>query len=269
MRDDPIIGIRDLRVRYGALLAVDGLSLDIRRGEIFGLLGPNGAGKTTTLLCVEGLRRPDEGSIVVAGHDVARETSAVKRTLGVQLQRSALFGELTATELVQLYAAMYDVFPSRQEALALLERVGLGPKASARAEQLSGGQQQRLALALALVNDPEVVLLDEPTTGLDPQARRGVWALIERIRERGRTVLLTTHSMGEAQELCDRVAILDGGRLIALGPPEELVRRHAAARSPAAAAQRRPNLEDVFLALTGKGLADGGEARDELPGEVA
>jgi ABC-2 type transport system ATP-binding protein len=254
MAPTTVIDIHDLQVRYGPLRAVDGLSMQVRQGEVFGMLGPNGAGKSTTLACIEGLRRPDGGAITVAGHDVARDPQAVKALLGVQLQRSALFVELSAVELVELYAALYNRFPTRREAESLLERFGLGAKAKERPGKLSGGQQQRLALALALVNDPQIVLLDEPTGALDPQARRAVWALIERMRAEGRTVLITTHSMEEAEALCDRVAIIDGGRLVALGSPAELIAAHTPALTTPA--RRPPNLEDVFLALTGRELVE-------------
>ena len=255
MQPESIIEIQDLAVVYGAVRAVDGLSLSVLRGEIFGLLGPNGAGKTSTLAAIEGLRRPDSGSVRVAGYDISRGAPAdVKRLMGVQLQTSAMFSELHLTELLELYAALYQVFLRREQIALLLERFGLAQKAGARAEQLSGGQQQRLSLALAVVNDPRIVLLDEPTTGLDPQARRGVWALIRRMKAEGRTVLLTTHYMEEAQELSDRVGIVDSGKLVALDTPLELIRRYAPVLSPAEAARRSPNLEDVFLALVGRGL---------------
>ncbi|NTU85928.1 MAG: ABC transporter ATP-binding protein, partial [Chloroflexales bacterium] len=172
--EQPQIVIRDLEVRYGPLHAVRGLSLTVGRGEVFGMLGPNGAGKSSTLACITGLVRPSAGLVTVAGHDVGAAAATVKALLGVQLQRSTLFAELTSLELVRLYAALYDRYPSRGEALALLRRFGLGEKAGVRPRKLSGGQQQRLALALALVNDPQVVLLDEPTSALDPQARRAV-----------------------------------------------------------------------------------------------
>ncbi|MBC8163245.1 MAG: ABC transporter ATP-binding protein [Roseiflexaceae bacterium] len=254
MQADTIIEIQHLCVQYNNVQAVKQLDLTVRRGEVFGMLGPNGAGKSSTLSCIMGLRRPDGGTVRVDGHDVARDPLAVKRILGVQLQKSALFNELTAVELIELYAALYEVFPTRAQIMALLERFGLAQKAGARAPQLSGGQQQRLALAIALVNNPQVVLLDEPTTGLDPQARRGVWAMVRRMREEGRTVLLTTHYMDEAQELCDRIGIIDNGVLVALDTPLALIARHAPPLSPQDAARRQPNLEDVFLALTGRGL---------------
>lgn len=263
MSDEAMIDVRELEVRYGKIAAVAGLSLSVRRGEVFGMLGPNGAGKSSTLACIEGLLRPTAGQVLVAGHDVTRKPMLVKSLLGVQLQKSALFVELNARELIELYGALYNVFPTQAEVIALLERFGLAQKIHARPGQLSGGQQQRLALALAVVNNPQVVLLDEPTTALDPQARRGVWALIRRMRSEGRTVLLTTHSMEEAEELCDRVAIIDGGRLVALGTPQELVAHHAPALGPEEAARHRPNLEDVFLALTGRGLAGDLDAVDD------
>ncbi|MBA2518260.1 MAG: ABC transporter ATP-binding protein [Chloroflexia bacterium] len=254
-----MIDIQDLRVKFGNHTVVDGLSLEIRRGEVFGLLGPNGAGKTTILAAIQGLRRPNAGTILVDGLDVAREPFAVKRRLGVQLQKTAFFPMLRVKEMVALFAALYEQFPSPQEIAALLARFGLESKAEARPGQLSGGQQQRLALALAVVNSPTIVLLDEPTTGLDPQAKRGVWGAIERLRDEGRTVLLTTHSMEEAQVLCDRVGIIDAGRLVALGTPAALIERHAPPLAAAEAARREPNLEDVFLALAGRRLAEPAE----------
>jgi ABC-2 type transport system ATP-binding protein len=192
--------------------------------------------------------------VKVAGHDVVRDPVAVKQLLGVQLQRSALFLELNISELVELYAALYNVFLSKAQIHDLLERFGLAQKAKTRTGQLSGGQQQRLTLALAVVNDPQIVLLDEPTTGLDPQARRGVWSLIRQMRSEGRTVLLTTHYMEEAQELCDRVGIVEAGKLVALDTPHALIQRYATALRPGAANHRQPDLEDVFLSLTGRGL---------------
>jgi ABC-2 type transport system ATP-binding protein len=259
----PHIEIHNLEVHYGSLHAVRGLSLTIGKGEVFGMLGPNGAGKSSTLACITGLVRPSAGRVLVGGHDVAVAPARVKDLLGVQLQRSALFAELTALELIGLYAALYDRYPSRAEALALLTRFGLAEKAQVRPRRLSGGQQQRLALALALVNNPHIVLLDEPTSALDPQARRAVWREVRRLRTEGRTVLLTTHHMEEAEELCDRVAIIDDGQLLTLGTPAELVARHAPPLSPHDAARRSPNLEDVFLALTGRPLTETAAVADE------
>jgi ABC-2 type transport system ATP-binding protein len=184
---------------------------------------------------------------------VTRQEAEIKSILGIQPQKTALFSELRAYELIELYAAFYEIFLTRDQVMELLNTFGLTQKARAYPDQLSGGQQQRLSLALAIVNNPQIVLLDEPSTGLDPQARRGVWATVKRMQAEQRTILLTTHYMEEAQELCDRVGIIDGGRLVALGSPDELIERYANL-SPAEAARRMPNLEDVFLALTGRGL---------------
>ena len=251
---DPMIQIEGLHVSYDQTQAVRGLNLTIARGEIFGLLGPNGAGKSTTLACIQGLRAPTAGRARVDGYEVARDAARIKPFLGVQLQHTALFPELTATQLVRLFAALYNRFPSKDATAALLRRFGLAHKAKARPSHLSGGQRQRLALLLAVVNDPRVVLLDEPTTGLDPQARHGVWSLIRQLQREGRTVVLTTHAMEEAQELCDRVGIIERGQLIALGTPQELIRQHAPPLPPELAARRQAHLEDVFLALTGRAL---------------
>jgi ABC-2 type transport system ATP-binding protein len=256
MQRQSMITMSDLVVRYGTTTAVHQLSFTVQSGEIFGLLGPNGAGKTSTLACIEGIRTPTTGNVQVAGYDMCLAPAAAKQLLGVQLQKTALFAELTAGELVELYAALYNLFPPRAAIIALLEQFGLGQKANARPGQLSGGQQQRLALALAVVNNPQVVLLDEPSTGLDPQARRGVWALIRRMQSEGRTIVLTTHSMEEAQTLCDRVGILAEGRLVALDTPAALIATYAPALPDAESARRQPNLEDVFLALTGRGLSE-------------
>ncbi|NJN17344.1 MAG: ABC transporter ATP-binding protein [Oscillochloris sp.] len=257
-----MIVLDKLNVHYGAFQAVSDLSLNVHGGEVFGMLGPNGAGKSSTLGCIEGLVTASSGSVRVAGYDMRREPIAAKALLGVQLQRAALFAELTLRELVEFYAALYNRFPARAEVTALLARFGLAQKVNARPRRLSGGQQQRLSLALALVNNPQVVLFDEPTSALDPQARRAVWATIRRMRDEGRTVLITTHSMDEAEELCDRVAIVDTGRLVALGTPAELIARHAPPLSLSEAARRNPNLEDVFLAITGRSLTTPDSAPD-------
>jgi len=202
--------------------AVDGISLRVEPGTAFGLLGPNGAGKTTTLSAIEGLVKPQSGTVSVMGHDVGRETETVKRMLGISLQSTAFFDTLRVWELVRLYAGMYEVMLDKAQVIELLTRFELQDKANAQAEQLSGGQQQRLALVLALANDPQIVVLDEPTTGLDPQARRSVWDSIRDIQSEGRTVLLTTHYMEEAEELCSRIAIIDNGEIIALNTPAGL-----------------------------------------------
>ncbi|MCS7087097.1 MAG: ABC transporter ATP-binding protein [Thermoflexales bacterium] len=219
------IVVRDLWASYnrGRIEALRGVSLTVAAGEIFGLLGPNGAGKTTLLSCVEGLHVPDRGEVSVLGVDVLRHPNAVKRKLGAQLQRTALISNLTALELLEAYAALYDCYPSRQTLMALLERFDLVALAHRRAGQLSGGQQQRLALALALVNDPQIVLLDEPTASLDPQARRAVWALIRQLRDEGRTVVIATHMLDEAEQLCQRVGVINKGRVVACGSPAALI----------------------------------------------
>ncbi|MFM9107818.1 MAG: ABC transporter ATP-binding protein, partial [Chloroflexota bacterium] len=220
----PIIEVRGLVKRYGGHPAVDGLDLTVRDGEIFGILGPNGAGKTTTLEMLEGLRSPDAGSIRVAGLDPAAQPAELKRIIGVQLQSTALFDYLTLAEIVALFASLYGADDSPVRVDALIALVGLTDKRSARIDQLSGGERQRAAIALALVNDPRIVFLDEPTTGLDPQARRALWQSIRDIRAAGATVLLTTHYMEEAETLCDRVAVMDRGRIVACDTPAQLIR---------------------------------------------
>jgi ABC-2 type transport system ATP-binding protein len=214
--------VRDLTKVYGEVRAVDGVDLDVADGEFVGVLGPNGAGKTTLLEVVEGLRRPDSGTVEVLGEQVWPRNAAVLPRIGVQLQASAFFERLTAREQIRTFAALYDVSPARAD--DWLERVGLAEKASARVEDLSGGQAQRLSIACALVHDPELVFLDEPTASLDPQARRNLWDLLSGINEAGRTVVLTTHYMDEAEVLCDRVAVMDSGRVLKVGSPAELVR---------------------------------------------
>ncbi|HEY7349181.1 MAG TPA: ABC transporter ATP-binding protein [Ktedonobacterales bacterium] len=222
MENKTVISIQDLTVSYGEVKAVDGVSFEIAEGECFGLLGPNGAGKTTTLSCLEGLKKPDSGRITVEGLDVQKDSVKVKQRLGVQLQDTTLFPDLTCAELVELYASFYNVFLSRKQIISYLEHFDLQEKARSKANQLSGGQRQRLALALAVAHDPRIVVLDEPTTGLDPQARRGIWDSIRRMRSEGRTVILTTHYMEEAEVLCKRIGIIDHGKILALDTPHAL-----------------------------------------------
>jgi ABC-2 type transport system ATP-binding protein len=217
----PALRVRGLRKAYPGVVAVAGLDLDVARGEVFGLLGPNGAGKTTTLEMIEGLTAPDGGEIQVLGLDWRHQARAIRARIGVQLQSTSLFNKITPREALTLYGSYY---PRRRDPRELLDLVQLRDKADAFHATLSGGQMQRLALALALVNDPELVFLDEPTTGLDPQARRGLWEVVRRIRAEGRTVILTTHYMEEAEALCDRLAIMDQGRLLTAGTPLGLVR---------------------------------------------
>jgi ABC-2 type transport system ATP-binding protein len=220
----PIIEIRGLTKRYKDFIAVDGIDLEVRAGEIFGILGPNGAGKTTTLEMIEGLRTPDAGSITVAGLDAIARSEQVRKVIGVQLQSTSLFPYLSAAELVELFGHMYGTPNPKARVPDLLGLVGLEGKANARVEEMSGGQQQRLSIALALVNQPKVTFLDEPTTGLDPHARRSLWETILGVRDAGTTVVLTTHYMEEAEVLCDRIAIMDGGHVIACDTPAGLIR---------------------------------------------
>jgi ABC-2 type transport system ATP-binding protein len=216
------IDVRDLRKRYGDVQAVDGVTFDVRRGEVFGMLGPNGAGKTTTVEMMEGLRTPDSGEVRVLGLEATRDTGALKERIGIQLQTAALYPNLTVAETIELFRSFFRRARPTEE---LIEALDLGERRDARTKVLSGGQRQRLSVALALVNDPEVLFLDEPTTGMDPQARRSLWGLVRELAQRGTTVLLTTHYMEEAEELCDRVAIMDHGRILELGGVGELVGR--------------------------------------------
>jgi ABC-2 type transport system ATP-binding protein len=225
----PAIRITSLRKTYGSQLAVDDVSLEVEPGEIFGLVGPNGAGKTTTMECVEGIRTPDQGTISVLGLDPVRDMYALQERIGVQLQQAQLQKRIKVWEAVHLWASLYRKQPRSGD--QLLDRLGLSDKRDAWFMTLSGGQKQRLFIALALINDPEVVFLDELTTGLDPQSRRAIWVLVRDIRARGRTVFLTTHLMEEAERLCDRVAIIEHGRLVDIGPPAALVDRHCPERS--------------------------------------
>jgi ABC-2 type transport system ATP-binding protein len=222
------IAVRDLRKRYGAVEALRGVSFDVERGEIFGLLGPNGAGETTTLECLTGLRSPDAGTIEVAGVDVSREPRAARERIGVALQTTALQDKITPREALTLFGAFYR---QREKPGALLERFSLSEKADAAFDTLSVGQRQRLALALAFVNRPDLLVLDEPTSGLDPSARRELHGDILRSKEAGKTILLATHDLAEAEQLCDRIAIADSGRVIATGEPRELVAQSSAFQS--------------------------------------
>ena len=249
----PIVQVDDLRKRYGDIEAVRGISFSVEPGEVFGLLGPNGAGKTTTVEILEGLRRADSGSATVAGVDVFRDPSGVKRRIGVQLQASAFPDHLTARETVRFFAACYDLVVDE---LALLRSVELGERANQPQDKLSGGQRQRLSIATALVNQPQVLFLDEPTTGLDPQARRNLWDLIRDIQGRGTTVFLTTHYLDEAEILCDRVAIMEQGNIVALNPPRKLIDDLLARGFTKPVLQQKANLEDVFLDLTGHELRE-------------
>ena len=217
-----------IRKTYGRTIAVDDVSFDVRSGEIFGLIGPNGAGKTTTMECVEGLRTPEHGDISVLGLHPTRDAYLLQERIGVQLQQAQLQKRIKVREAIALWASLYK---RPADGNRLIDQLGLSDKRNAWFMTLSGGQKQRLFIALALINDPELVFLDELTTGLDPQARRAIWDLVRGIRQRGKTVFLTTHLMEEAERLCDRVAIIDHGRVIDVGTPAELVRRHCPERT--------------------------------------
>jgi ABC-2 type transport system ATP-binding protein len=228
LTNQPVVRVAAIRKTYGVTVAVDDVSFDVLPGEIFGLIGPNGAGKTTTMECVEGLRKPDRGAISVLGLDPIRDAYTLQERVGVQLQEAQLQKRIKLREAVALWASLYR---KPVDGDRLIEQLGLGDKRNAWFMTLSGGQKQRLFIALALINDPELLFLDELTTGLDPQARHAIWDLVRGIRQRGKTVFLTTHLMEEAERLCDRVAIIDHGRIIDLGTPAELVRRHCPERS--------------------------------------
>jgi ABC-2 type transport system ATP-binding protein len=221
MKKGNVVEVKELVKRYSNIAAVDGVSFEVHEGEIFGMVGPNGAGKTTTIECIEGLRNPDGGSVSVLGMDPRREGYALREQIGIQLQESALPDRINIREAMEMFASFY---PRSVDWEVLLEQLGLSEKRKSFFAKLSGGQKQRLFIALALINDPEIVFLDELTTGLDPKARRSIWELVKGIRDRGKTVFLTTHFMEEAERLCNRVAIVDQGKIVALDTPSNLIR---------------------------------------------
>lgn len=237
-----IIDVKNLTKKYGDFTAVDGISFSVEQGEVFGILGPNGAGKTTTLEMVEGLKGITSGTVALDGHDVKHEQRLVKSLIGVQLQASSFFDNLNLKELVEVFGSLYG---RKVDALALLRSVELEEKAKSYVKALSGGQKQRLSIAVALVNDPKVLFLDEPTTGLDPQARRHLWDLIQAINKQGKTVVLTTHYMEEAEVLCHRIAIMDHAKILTLETPKKLLEQNGVA-----------TIEEVFLKLTGRSLRE-------------
>lgn len=253
MSSDDIVVAKNLTKKYADKTTVKGVSFAIKRGEIFGILGPNGAGKTTTLEMIETLRPIDDGSATIDGIDVAKKPSAIKKIIGVQTQSTAFYDRLTLKEQLALFA---DIYHSQVKADELLESVNLTDKATSYPEKLSGGQKQRFSIAAALVNEPKVLFLDEPTTGLDPQARQHLWELIQSIRDRGITIVLTTHYMEEAQLLCDRVAVMDDGKIIALNSPDNLIKELLATGFKKPKTVLQADLEDVFINLTGKGLRE-------------
>lgn len=249
-----IIKVDNLVKKYGDFEAVKGISFEVMEGEIFGLLGPNGAGKTTTLEILETLRKKTSGTVTINGLDLDKEPQGIKNIIGVQLQAAGYYPNLNLKQIIDLFSGLYnrDVDP-----IALLDTVNLRDKAKNKFKDLSGGQKQRFSIATTLINEPKVIFLDEPTTGLDPQARRNLWDLIKQLRERGATVVLTTHYMDEAEELCERVAIIDSGHIIALSTPAELIDKLLATGFKRPKAVKEANLEDVFLNMTGKEWREG------------
>lgn len=248
-----IVKVTDLKKRYGKNYAVNGISFEVKKGEIFGILGPNGAGKTTTLEMIETLRPIDGGSVFVDGIDVAKHPSKIKYLIGVQPQTPAFQDKTKLVEVVEMFAAAYG---ENVDPIAFLKDVGLEDKAKSYVESLSGGQKQRLSITTALVHGPTVFFLDEPTTGLDPQARRHLWELIEHVRDKGISVIMTTHYMDEAEALCDRIAVMDNGKIVALDTPQKLIKQLLDRGFKKKAHVQQANLEDVFIDLTGKGLRD-------------
>jgi ABC-2 type transport system ATP-binding protein len=250
---EAILRVENLRKVYDDKPAVDGISFEVKKGEVFGILGPNGAGKTTTLEMIETMREIDGGSIMIDGLNVAEQPWEVKAIIGVQPQAAAFQDKQKLLEIIEMFAAAYG---TTVDAQTFLDEVQLGDKSDSYAENLSGGQKQRLSIATALVHDPKVFFLDEPTTGLDPQARRNLWDLVRQVRDRGVTVLLTTHYMDEAEILCDRVAIMDKGKIIALDTPKKLIKQLLDRGFKKTERVEQADLEDVFIDLTGKGLRD-------------
>ncbi|MBI3138671.1 MAG: ABC transporter ATP-binding protein [Sphingobacteriales bacterium] len=248
-----IISVKDLVKNYGNFQAVKGISFDVNEGEIFGLLGPNGAGKSTTLEIMETLRTKTSGSVTVDGLNLDKAPREIKKIIGVQLQTSGYFPGLNLLQLIELFCGLYN---RKVDPMALLEMVNLKDKAKASVKELSGGQKQRFSVATTLINQPRIIFLDEPTTGLDPQARRSLWELVKNIRARGTTVIITTHYMDEAEYLCDRVAIMDAGKIIALDTPDKLIDNLLATGFERPREMKLANLEDVFISLTGHSLRE-------------
>ena len=248
-----IISVKNLVKNYGTFQAVKGISFDVQEGEIFGLLGPNGAGKSTTLEIIETLRQKTSGNVTVDGFDLDKSPNEIKKIIGVQLQSSGYYPGLNLTQLIELFCGLYN---RKVNAMELLEMVNLRDKAKAKVKELSGGQKQRFSVATTLINEPRIIFLDEPTTGLDPQARRSLWELVKNIRQRGTTVIITTHYMDEAEYLCDRVAIIDAGKIIALDTPDKLIDNLIASGFERPKEMKLANLEDVFISLTGHSLRE-------------
>ena len=251
--NNKIISVSNLVKNYGHFHAVKGISFEVYEGEIFGLLGPNGAGKSTTLEIIETLRQKTSGTILVDGYDLDKSPHEIKKIIGVQLQTSGYYPGLNLIQLIELFCGLYnrDVKP-----MELLDMVNLRDKAKAKFKDLSGGQKQRFSVATTLINEPRIIFLDEPTTGLDPQARRSLWELVKNIRQRGTTVIITTHYMDEAEYLCDRVAIIDSGAIVALDSPDKLIDNLVATGFERPKEVKKANLEDVFIHLTGHSLRE-------------
>lgn len=248
-----LIKVKNLKKNYGELAAVAGVSFEVKKGEVFGILGPNGAGKTTTLEMMEGLKEIDSGIVKINNVDVAKDPYAVKEMIGVQLQSSAFFDKLNLLEILKLFG---DLYGQKKDPYELLKEVDLTEKAKVEVKSLSGGQRQRFSIAASLVNDPVAIFLDEPTTGLDPQARRNLWELVQSIQKKGKTIILTTHYMDEAEVLCDRIAIMDGGKIIALDTPDNLIDNLLKKGFRPHTEVKKATLEDVFIDLTGHELRD-------------
>ena len=248
-----IISVRDLRKKYGDFEAVKGISFEVKEGEIFGLLGPNGAGKSTTLEIIETLREKTSGVVLVDGYDLDKDPEQIKKIIGVQLQTSGYYPGLNLWELIEMFGGLYN---RKVQPMQLLDTVNLRDKAKAKFKELSGGQKQRFSIATTLINRPKIIFLDEPTTGLDPQARRNLWELIQQVRSQGTTVVITTHYMDEAEFLCDRCAIVDKGEIIALNSPDVLIDKLVAGGFERKKEVKKANLEDVFLHLTGRELRE-------------
>jgi ABC-2 type transport system ATP-binding protein len=251
--DQPVLQVENLDIFYGNFQAVRNVSFEVRPGEIFGLLGPNGAGKTSTLSAAEGLIKATSGTIRVAGYDIRRQPLYARACMGVQLQATSFQPELTVGEIIMLYAGLYGVDFNPDQLLAILRDIKLQDQVAKRFGQLSGGQQQRISLVIATIHNPPLVLMDEPTTGLDPQSRRQLWARIEAMRDKGHGILLTTHSMEEAEAICDRIAIIDHGRIITTDSPQAIIDNNRERAEVIQASRRgKITLEDVFIGLTGE-----------------
>ncbi len=248
-----IISVKDLVKDYGSFHAVKGISFEVFEGEIFGLLGPNGAGKSSTLEIIETLREKTSGTVIVDGFDLDRSPNEIKKIIGVQLQSSGFYPNLNLLELIKLFSGLYN---QEVDPYELLDLVNLRDKAKSKVKELSGGQKQRFSVATTIINKPKIVFLDEPTTGLDPQARRNLWDLVKDIRNKGTTVIITTHYMDEAEFLCDRVAIIDSGKIVALSTPDQLIDELVATGFERKKEMKKANLEDVFISRTGHALKE-------------